>query len=459
LTDLNVASLDAKLYPRWFQAWRVVAVVFVTSVVSTIDKGIFSLLIDPVRRDLQISDVQISLLQGLSFGILYASAGVALGLTADRYSRRRLLAAGVFFWSIATVLGGLAQNFNEMFASRLLVGLGEATLGPCTVSLMADLFPPDRRGRPVSTCLMGQAVGVGLSVLLAGFIVSKLPNGLATGFPALGTLAAWRVTFMVCGAIGFVVVALILTIREPDRRGARLIPLAGSRLRAAADYFRRNWRVFLPFYLSFAVVSAGFYGMNAWSAVFIMRQFGLSAPQTGHALGLATLIAGLAGGLIAGNVVDIFGRGRGAGGKLRLLTWIPLLAAPSACAVLAPNASLAIILVSTALSAFSIYSAAFLTTLQDITPNEMRGVGASLAGLLNTIVGLTCGPLMIALATEHLYGAPNLVGWSIMTVILPVTLLGAALAVAAWRGFGRAVGKSDDFPTAALAAVARARRA
>jgi MFS family permease len=422
------------LYPSQWRAWPVIGVIFITSIISAIDRGIFSLVIDPIRHDLKISDVQISLLQGLSFGILYATAGVALGLTADRYSRRNLLALGVLVWSLATIMGGFAQNFQELFATRVLVGLGEATLGPCTISIVADLFPPHRRGRPVSVCLMGQALGVGLSVLLVGLILSMLPSGLTIPALSVGTLAPWRVAFIVFGLTGFIVVGLILSVREPRRQGVALKPVGGSRIRAAARHFRRGARMFAPLYLSFAVISMGFYGMNAWGAVFVMRKFGLSAPETGHFLGLATIASGIVGAVIAGNLVDFLGRA-GTGGKFRLLTLVPFFALPGACAVFAPSPFVAIMLLSSNLSSFTIFSTTFLTTMQDIMPNDMRGVGISISGLMNIIIGATCGPLFIALATEYLYRDPKQVGWSILTVIVPMTLLGAGLGVMALRGY------------------------
>jgi MFS family permease len=435
LTEPNASLLSGHgLYPNQWRAWPVIAVIFITSIIAAIDRGIFSLVIDPIRHDLQITDVQISLLQGLSFSILYATTGIALGMTADRYSRRNLLALGVLVWSLATMMGGFAHNFLELFATRVLVGLGEATLGPCTISIVADLFPPHRRGRPISVCLMGQALGVGFSVLLVGLILSILPHGLTISALRLGTLAPWRVAFIFFGLIGLVVVGLILTMREPRRQGVRLEPVAGSRIRAAARHFRRGLRMFVPLYLSFAVVSAGFYGMNAWGAVFVMRKFGLSAPETGHSLGMATIVSGIIGGLIAGNLVDILARA-GTGGKFRLLTLVPFFALPGACAVFAPTPFVAIVLLSTNLSSFTIFSTTFLTTMQDITPNDMRGVGISISGLTNIIVGATFGPLLIALATEYLYRDPTQVGWSILTVIVPMTLLGAGLAVFARRGF------------------------
>ena len=422
------ANLNDAAYPTSFRAWRLIALIFLASVVSAIDRGIFSLLVDPIKHDLAISDVQISLLQGLSFGLLYATAGLALGVGADRFPRRRLLAFGIFVWSLATILGGLATNFNELFLTRIFVGLGEATLGPVTFSLVADLFPPERRGRPSSICLMGQAVATGLSIVLTGIILSRLPNDIAIDFPVFGALVPWRVTFVICGLTGFVVVALLLVGKDPIRRGVKLGVRGGSRLLAAIAYLRRDARVFVPFYLSFAVVSAGYYGSAAWAAVFIMRKFELSAPATGHMLGIATMIAAAAGPLIAGNMVDIVSRRGGEGAKLKLLTVLPFLALPSVFAVFAPNVATAIVLLSVMTATFPMFSTTFLTAIQEMVPNDMRGVAVSVTGLTNTIIGSAGGPLVIALATEHLYKDPRLVGYSIITVTIPAVFIGAALS-------------------------------
>ena len=441
-------------YPPRFQAWRIIGVLFLASVVSIIDRGIFSLVIDPIRHDLRITDVQISLLQGFSFGIFYATMGLALGLGADRFSRRNLLLVGILVWSLATILGGLTQNFGQMFATRIAVGLGEATLGPCAISMIGDLFPPTRRGRPTSVYLMGQAVSTGLSVLLTGFILSKLPSDQPISLPLLGSLVPWRITFLTCGALGFIVVGLMLTFRDPVRRGAKLRAQGGSRLRAAALYLRRDGSVFLPLYLSFAVTSAGFYGSIAWAAVFIMRRFDLSPAVTGHSLGIASIIAGLAGPFVAGNLVDIVSRSSGKGGKLRLLAFAPLFALPSAFAVLAPTAGTAIVFLAMTTAAYPIFSTTFLSALQEMVPNDMRGVAVSVASIPNTIIGSAGGPLLIALATEHLYGDPKLVGFSIITVSIPAALIGAALGFLTLRNLRRTLARESGLRDVMMAKAA-----
>src|SRR3546814_17556787 len=109
---------------------------------------ILTLVVEPVRADLAISDLQISLLQGLSFGLFYAVMGIPLGLMADRVSRKRLLIFGIVVWSLATLYGAAAALFGDLLAARLPVGLGAAAPPPCAVSTTPDLYPPARRRWP-----------------------------------------------------------------------------------------------------------------------------------------------------------------------------------------------------------------------------------------------------------------------------------------------------------------------
>ncbi len=130
-------------------AWAWVLLLCLAQVVSTMDRGMLALVIDPVRADLGISELQVALLLGFAFALFYVCAGLPMGLLADRVNRRRLLIAGILVWSLATLAGGLAQDFGQMFASRLFVGVGEAVLAPCAVTLISDAFPAQSRGRPM----------------------------------------------------------------------------------------------------------------------------------------------------------------------------------------------------------------------------------------------------------------------------------------------------------------------
>ena len=420
---MTTSQAAAAAYARPSQAWALVAVFFFTSIVSVLDRGIIALVVDPIRHDLGISDLQISLLQGLSFGLFYAVVGLPLGLSADRLSRRRLLIFGICVWSLATLAGGFAASFGQLFAARLLVGLGEATLGPCAVSMISDMFPPKERGRPIGVYLMGQAVSGGLSILLTGLILSAVPAGVFAHVPVLNRLAAWRVVFVVCGLLGFLAVLMLLTFREPPRRGV-VLRSGGLGIATAAGYLGRNWRVFAPFYLGFAVISMSTYGLNAWSAAFLIRAHHLSAPQVGRWLGLTAVVAGVIGATLGGQLVDWLARRGVRSGKFLILIAASWCALPAALAVLAPSTATAILMIGFGVAAAPLIGTTMVSAVQEMTPNNMRGVAVALFGFTNTILGSTTGPLLIASATEHVFKSPAKVGYSIMLVMIPTEAVG-----------------------------------
>jgi MFS family permease len=432
-------------YPAARKSWAIVLIFCLASIVSVIDRGILTLVIDPIRHDLAISDVKIGLLQGLSFGLFYSLVGLPLGMMADRVSRHRLLIFGVTTWSLATLCGGLAANFGQLFAARLLVGLGEATLGPCAVSMIADLFPPEKRGRPISIYLMGQAIAGGLGIFVTGLVIRAAGAGAFVGLPLIAGLAPWRLVFIFCGLFGLVVVALLLTFREPVRRGAKLSQ--GASIRAALAYLRANAGLLVPLYVGYAIVVMHSYGMGAWNATFLIRRFGMTAAEVGQRLGTAAMIAGCVGAVTAGILVDRFSRTGGAPAKLRLFLALAVIALPSTLIAVAPNPTVGIILIALTIMITPMWGTTIISLIQEILPNNMRGLGISLLGLTNTLFGSATAPLLIAAATEHLYHNPKAVGWAISTVSLPALVIGSALVLVALIALRRATSRNSAVQT------------
>ena len=406
------------------------------SIVSVIDRGILTLVVDPIRHDLNIGDVPISLLQGLSFGLFYAVVGLPLGLMADRLSRHRLLVIGVATWSAATLFGGFAANFGELFVSRLLVGLGEAALAPCAVSMIADMFAPERRGRPISIYILGQAIAGGLGIYITGLVLRAVAARSFIGVPVLGGLAAWRVVFILCGLFGFLVVALLFTFREPVRRGVK-VDDDGLGLGAAWRYLVDNRAVFVPFYIGYAVIVMHSYGVGAWNATFLIRRFAMTPGDVGAQLGGAAMLAGGVGALVAGFVVDRASRRWGRTAKFRLMFVIAALALPSAFVGFATDPRVAILGIAWTIMVTPMFGTTVIAAVQEMMPSNMRGLGISILGLTNTILGAAAAPLLIALATEHLYRDPAKIGWSISTVSIPALAIGVGLFVVALAALRR----------------------
>ncbi|HLA45522.1 MAG TPA: MFS transporter, partial [Aggregatilineales bacterium] len=158
-------------YPPASRAWFVVAVMYLAYMLAFIDRQIIAFLVGPIREDLQISDFQFSLIHGLAFVIFYATLGIPIGILADTYNRKKIITIGISLWSLMTALCGLAGNYWQLFLTRLGVGVGEATLSPSAVSILADYFPPHKRSIAINLYSAGVHGGIGVANIFGGMIV------------------------------------------------------------------------------------------------------------------------------------------------------------------------------------------------------------------------------------------------------------------------------------------------
>lgn len=435
-----MSTPDQARWPSPAHAWGMVALLFLAGVFSVIDRGVLAIVVDPVRQDIGIDDEQVALLQGLAFGLFYAIMGMPMGLLADRVSRKRLVATGIGLWSLATIASGLAQGFGALFTARLMVGLGEAALGPCAISLIADLFPPDRRGRPISLYMMGQGLANGLAIILTGLVLTHAAQGAFADLPLLSALAPWRVAFVLFGAGGIgVAAAMALVTREPERKGAA-IPAStkGVAGKAEVQWLWANRRVTVPLYLAFAICFTAAYGAGAWTPTLLLRGYGVSPAFLGTWLGSFAMAFSATGPLLGGYLLDrAMQRGK-AGARCTILTLAPLCAIPSALAVLAPDPRLAAVLVASSSAVFACVGTVMFATLQTLVPANMRGSAISLTLVLNTLLGASLGPLLVATITERLFGNPAMVGWSIAMVAIPCVLISSLLYALAARNMAAA---------------------
>jgi Arabinose efflux permease len=207
------------LYPSRLRAWVTVAILLSAFVLSFIDRQIINLLVDPIRRDLVISDTQLSLLMGMAFALFYTVCGIPLGRVADTRSRRGLIAVGILFWSAATALCGVAKLYWHFLIGRIGVAVGEATLTPAAYSMIADSFPPERRSTAVSVYSMGIYLGSGIAFLLGGIVIKFASAQGNVELPVVGELRPWQMIFLILGATGVAFSLLLLAIREPVRQG------------------------------------------------------------------------------------------------------------------------------------------------------------------------------------------------------------------------------------------------
>jgi MFS family permease len=438
----DVAFADSK--ERLALAWFAVIVLCIAQIVSTIDRGMLALVIDPVRADLGISEIQIALLQGFAFSIFYVTVGLPLGAVADVVNRRRLLFIGIVIWSAATIGGGLATNFQEMFISRLFIGVGEAVLGPCAVTMISDLFPPARRGRPMSVYVFGSMIAFGLGSLISGYILQVAPQGAFAGLPLLQTLAPWRITFILVGAFGFVVAALILLLREPQRQGLAISSMTTTKPGFLENlrYFGAHRSIFLPLYGALAFFAMGGSVATSWGAVLLTRFYGFNIGVAGKTLGTGQILWAIAGSLVAAFLVDAVARRAGPVGKVKLAAALALVAMPSTIAFIAPTGTTAIFLLAEITFAMAIYGATMLSVIAEITPIRVRGLAVALYAFVMTMIGFSLGPIAVASLTEKLFKSPQMVGSSMAIVGITVLGISALLALRAARQL-RLAGQRD----------------
>ena len=411
-----LAADDDAGYPRRSYAWVVVAILIGTAILSYTDRQVLSLLVDPIRHDLLISDTEVSLLLGTAFAVVYGIAGIPFGLLADRTSRRNLIILGVVVWSIGTVACGFAHSFGELFAARVVVGLGESVLSPSAISLISDYFPASRRGLAVGSYLSGIAIGNGASILIGGGALQLVEAGVFAGTP-LALIAPWRLVLLVIGSPGLLWSLAILAIREPQRRAAMGPDASGA---GGASGRPALWRV-APIYLVVATASLVDNAVGAWAPTLLIRDFGRDAAQVGLQLGLLLTIGFGGGVLLGGWLSDRLGRGGRWWRKLSVCLVSSLVILPVCWAIDAAQVRIVMAAVPLYFALSGIVTACGFSSILDVVPNRQRGFAMAVSFFLNVALGAGLGPTSVAWVSDRGFGS--------------AAGLGPAIALTAGAGF------------------------
>lgn len=442
-TSSTAPAATAHAYPPMRQAAWLMVLLFISANLYNIDRLIVGVLADQIKTDIGVTDVQMSLLIGAAYAMLGVVAGLFLGLFIDRANRRTVLAVSLTLWSLATIGGGLSANFGQLFLSRALVGLGEAALAPGAMSLIADLFPPGKRGRALAIYSVGSTMGGAMATAIPGLIVGA---NLHWVIPSLDlVLTPWRLTFVVCGVVGpLIALLMVLTAKEPHRQG--MIAGAGrkgSPLKTNLAYLGSHADLFAPHIIGMGLFYMAWLAILSWTAVFLTRHFGLKLGQVAGLLSLTVLCAGLLGYFCAGLIADLKSM-RSAKAKYWMMILAPVIALPSAFALLAPTLPLAIAMLAAMSFAAPILNVGNGALVQDIAPNNMRGFVLSLCSVSNGLLGTLSGPLLVAMATDHLWKDPLLIGRSLSMVVGPALAASCLCYLAARAGLIRHLAKGSS---------------
>jgi MFS family permease len=380
----------------------VLGVLFVAYVSNSVDRGILSILLEPIKLEFTLSDTELGLLGGLAFAIFYSTLGLPIAALADRTSRRNVLAFSIALWSVATALCGAAANFWQLVAARVGTAIGEAGGTPPSAALIADYFPAERR----ATALSIYALAIPIGGMLGSF-------GGGWGNELLG----WRLTFVCAGLPGLIIAALVfLTVREPRRGLSDNVPaaLADEKAPRVGETLRLLWSKSSFRHLSFgaALHSLVLYGTATFNTSFFVRSHDMTTGEAGNWLALF-LGLGAIGTFLGGYLSDRMSR---ATGDRRWYLWIPAIG----CIAMVPfqftgylTDSLIVIAPSfvlmTVLASFYFGPSAAMT--QALVTLRMRAVAASFLLFIQTIISLSLGPVIVGMLSDALaprYGAEAL---------------------------------------------------
>ena len=373
--------------------------------VNLLDRQILSMLLEPIKADLEISDSALGFLTGTSFALFYATAGIPIARWADRSTRTHVIALGLAVWSVATAACGLARSFSHLALARVCVGVGEAAGSPPAHSLIADYFPPERRARSIALYTMGASVGIGLGYALGGWF---------------SDLLGWRMTFLIVGIPGVILALVVrLTLREPARGSSEGRTEVGEQppVRAALALLFRI-RSYRQICIATSLYNVASYGFMMWIPTFLIRVHGMSSTESGAWLGLIAAGCGLAGAYAGGVLADL-----GAQRDRRWLCWLP------ACAGLATTPFIfAFLLVDSGPLALLCYvpisflsatwSGPTYAAVQSLVGLRMRAMASAVLLFALNLIGLGLGPQLVGILNDvfHASAGNHAIRYSLLII-------------------------------------------
>ncbi len=428
----DTGSVEAT--PSPLASWWALTVLLILALYTIADRPVINLQVEPLRKELGLSDFQIGLVQGVSVALITAVVAYPIAWLADRFDRRRVLAASITVWCVALVLSGLARSFEELFIASALVGAGEAALIPIALAMIPELFRGDRRHLANSVLLVGGRLGLGAVIAMSGWLIFAVDSWRHLLPAPLDTMSTWRLALFAVALPGVVLVPLILTMPRQRRlplapRGWRPGDPGASDFRPPAPpawpFLREEKAAFASFYIGIGMQSMAIACVLSFAPVVAMRLMGSTPVQTGNGMGAATLTATILGFVIAMLANRVLGPRVGP-----RLAPLALLAAAGGAAVpivammssseplhlfIATGAFLTMVMAGTLL---------YPTALQEMTPAPMRARLAALS-LTANIVCSALGPAIVGALSDQMKGRPD----GLLVAMTSVALVALVLSV------------------------------
>ncbi len=418
LSEKSATSSPFEKVPPY--SWVVLGILGVVNSINYMDRWVMSVLIEPIKHDLGLSDTQMGLLTGLSFSIGYAIFAMPIARIADNGNRRNVLVWSISFWSLMTGLAGFAQQFWQLFLARLGIGIGESGCIPSGQSMIADYFPRDRRPFAQSVFSAGSMLGKILGIGGAGFLVAW---------------AGWQGTLMIMAIPGFIMALVVrFAIREP--KPGQFDPPCPQEPIAAWPAFRSL--IAIPSYTlmigALATSNLVIFGVQNWSPAFYMRIHGLSAMEVGAAIATVVGVGSAVGLLTGGYAMQRLMR-RDPCWAARVAVICHLLAGACSVAsflVASPHVSLLLFAATSIIASLS--SGGVISIKLDIVDPRCRALAAALSMTVISVIGLGLGPLVVGALSDFFAASEGSEGLRIaLAVTAAFNVVPAAFYFAASR--------------------------
>lgn len=425
--------------PSLKYSWYVVVLLTLANISSFLDRQILALLVGPIKRDMRLSDTEVSLLMGLSFAMFYTIFGIIIGRLADRTNRRNIIMAGIAVWSIMTSLCAGVKNYTQFFLARMGVGVGEATLSPSAYSMITDYFPKKKLATALSIFTMGIFLGSGLALAIGASLVARLPEQGTVVVPVLGEIYHWQKLFLLIGLPGLLISVLLFTIKEPTRKDVLTTGTQETKLTLQQSLLIifKYPRSYIGICLGTAFTAFVSYGCTLWMPTYFMRIFNWSRSDAGLYFGLVLMTGSVCGVLWGGWYADKLKKRGVKNGRVK----IGIIAALGIlCSFFIPLLSDAnLVLGLLFIPAFFIASpmGASTSAIQEMMPNQARALASAIFLFILNIIGIGLGPLLVAFFTDSIFKDELAIRYSLTALFIIGGILSTVFYLMACKSYNK----------------------
>lgn len=436
---------DPAHVPGASYAWFAVAMLTLAYMCSYIDRQIINLMVEPIKKDLLLSDTRMSILQGTAFVVAYLIFTPILGRRVDTGNRKNIIAVAVLVWCASTIFGGFADSMTWLFISRAGVGAAEAALAPAAFSLIADYFTRERLPHAIGVFAMGPYLGGGFALIVGGALIGSSTHLIHT-YDVLSHFSPWQLTFILIGLMGIPLGAAMFALKEPPRR------VTVGRTEDDRHFSARETLLFIwvrrSFYLRFfgmmAFTVVIFYSMPAWIPTILIRRYGSSTREVGLVYGCIVLIVGTLG-VLAGPQLERYLHRSGckSAGVVCIGIASAALVPTSIALFFVTSATGVMVIGAIATFLYSVPQPIAASALQIATPNRMRGVASAIYVIIVSAIGLGVAPTLVALVTDYIFADEKSVAASLAIVCSASAIVATLLAYGTQKPFVDALAEQN----------------